>query len=180
MTSALDVAGYIKQARGLQDWQSMDLQKLVYFAQAWHMAWTGRPIFDEGFEAWPKGPVVRSVFRENRHGELPNAALDEETRAIIDAVLDHYRNCTHDELIALTHADAPWIEARKDLLPTEPSRSRLSERTMLDFYTAKTLAGDNAPQRPARVAVADSAEVEASGRSVIERWREGLELLAQK
>lgn len=181
MTTALDVAGYIKSAHGLRSYQSIDLQKLVYFAQAWHLAWTGRAIFDEEFEAWPNGPVARSVYRDNRYATLPTEPeIDEETRMIIDAVLRHYENCTVQELVALTHADAPWIEARKNLAPNQSSVNHLSEKTMLDFYTAKTLAGDNAPRRPACVSAADSAEVETAGAQVIDRWREHLELLALK
>lgn len=181
MTTALDVASYIQHSQGLRRHQSMDLQKLLYFAQAWHLAWTGRPIFSEQFEAWPKGPVARSVFRENRYRDLPESPeLDDETKLIIDAVISHYDGCSVDELVALTHADAPWIEARKTLGPNESSRNHLSEKTMLDFYTAKTLAGENAPRRPACVSVAREADVAAAGASVIDRWREGLELLAHK
>lgn len=179
--TAVDVASYVKTTAGLAQYQSKDLQKLVYFAQAWHLAWTGRPIFDEEFEAWPDGPVSRSVFACNRHGGLPaNPEIDEETRGIIDAVIAHYGDCSVDELVALTHADAPWIEARKDLGPTEASRRVLNSKTMLDFYTAKTLAADNAPQRPACVQRAKSADVTRVGARVVDRWREGLELLAHK
>lgn len=181
MTKAIDVAAYVKDAAGLRQHQSMDLQKLMYFAQAWHLAWTGRPIFDEPFEAWPNGPVVRSVFASNRYGNLGAAPeLPDETRAIIDAVLSHYADRSVDELVALTHADAPWIEARKDLDPSEASRRQLSTKTMLDFYTAKTLAGENAPRRPVCVVAAARSDAAVVGARVIDRWREGLELLAHK
>lgn len=181
MTTAVDVAGYIQRTHDLRPYQSMNLQKLVYFAQAWHLAWTGRPIFDEKFEAWPKGPVARSVYRENRYSTLPtDSGIDPETRLIIDAVISHYADCSVEELVALTHADAPWIEARKDLLPGAPSTNHLSEKTMLDFYTAKTLAGENAPRRPACALAAADDEVFDAGAQVIDRWREGLDLLAQK
>lgn len=180
MTTATEVAGYIKRSMNLSPYQSKDLQKLVYFAQAWHLAWTGRPIFNEDFEAWPDGPVVRSVYRENRYNHLPEVAMPEETQGIIDAVLAHYRGKTMDELVALTHADAPWIEARKNLGPTDPSQRALSQKTMLDFYTAKTLAGENAPERPSCVAIARPRAVGNAGMAVISRWREGLELLAHK
>lgn len=179
--TAVDVAAYVKGTAELRQFQSKDLQKLVYFAQAWHLAWTGRPLFDEAFEAWPDGPVVRSVYACNRYGGLPSdPKIDDEARGIIDAVVAHYADRSVDELVALTHADAPWIEARKDLGPRDPSRRELNSKTMLDFYTAKTLAADNAPRRPAYAQVARRVDVANIGARVIDRWRDGLELLAHK
>lgn len=129
MTTAVDVAGYIKTTLRLPSYDSIRLQKLVYFVQAWHLAWTGRGIFDEPFEAWPNGPVVRSVFRDNRYAELPtDVVLDEETKVIVDAVLDHYKSRDLDTLIALSHADAPWLEARKVSARTSHLESHLAAR----------------------------------------------------
>ena len=34
------------------------LHKLLYYAQGWHLARTGRPLFPEAVEAWTDGPVV--------------------------------------------------------------------------------------------------------------------------
>jgi uncharacterized phage-associated protein len=181
MTNAVQIAGYIKSTAGLSTMDPFKLQKIVYFTQAWHLAWTGRPLFDEPFEAWPNGPVVRSVYRENRYSELPSSVdLDEETRSIIEAVVEHYCQFDTDTLIALTHADAPWIEARKGIAPGQPSRRPLDEKTMLDFYTAKALTGLDMPRRRAFVASGESNRVSAIGLRVIERWREGLDLLATK
>lgn len=181
MTRAIDVAGYIKRTLDLSSQESFKLQKLVYFAQAWHLAWTGKPIFNESFEAWPNGPVARSVFRDNRYFSLPESTvLDDEVQMIVDAVLEHYGRLSSDTLVALTHADAPWIEARKGLRPDEASQRPLSTKTMLDFYTAQTLAGRDVPRRKAAVTVADRTAVAGIGREVIERWRTGLDLLAHK
>lgn len=40
----------------------MKLQKLVYYAHAWWLAYRGEPLFDDDVEAWPWGPVVRSIY----------------------------------------------------------------------------------------------------------------------
>lgn len=40
----------------------MKLQKLMFYAHAWHLAINDAPLFDEDFEAWPWGPVVKTVY----------------------------------------------------------------------------------------------------------------------
>jgi len=41
---------------------NLKLQKLVYYAQAWHLAITGEPLFTDRIEAWVHGPVVPSLY----------------------------------------------------------------------------------------------------------------------
>ena len=60
MASVFDVAKYILHKSGrLSTWK---LQKLCYYAQAWEIAWTETPIFEEDFEAWANGPVEAVNF----------------------------------------------------------------------------------------------------------------------
>lgn len=42
----------------------MKLQKLVYYAHAWHLALYGTPLIRDDIEAWPHGPVVPSLYAE--------------------------------------------------------------------------------------------------------------------
>ena len=41
---------------------NLKLQKLVYYAQAWYLAFLDKPLFDEDFEAWVHGPVNRDLY----------------------------------------------------------------------------------------------------------------------
>lgn len=43
---------------------NLKLQKLVYYAQAYHLAMYGEPLFGERVEAWEHGPVVPELYRE--------------------------------------------------------------------------------------------------------------------
>lgn len=43
---------------------NLKLQKLVYYAQAWHLAITGQPLFADRIEAWVHGPVVPGLYNK--------------------------------------------------------------------------------------------------------------------
>ena len=61
--TAHDVAAYTLNRLGPM--RAMKLEKLVYYGQAWHLAWVGAPLFAEAIEAWKGGPIVRALW--NRH-----------------------------------------------------------------------------------------------------------------
>lgn len=189
-TTAVDVAQYVYDRLGWVDaWR---LEKLVYFAQAWHLAWDGRPLFDADFEAWPDGPVERDLHRINKYQRdghlgrtLPGAnpgALTAHSRAIIDAVLAYYGKVSRAQLITLTHDDSPWLHARGDLPPKAPSSARLSKAEMRRCYTQKVVTGArDIPTAPA----AEAAVVSAAGYSdavtyQLGRWSGALALLADR
>lgn len=65
MSSARDVAAYLERL-GVRD--RLELQKLLYYAQAWHLAWEGVPLFPETIRAWDRGPVVGEVWYELSRG----------------------------------------------------------------------------------------------------------------
>ena len=44
----------------------MKLQKLAFYSQAMALVWDDVPIFEDDFEAWPKGPVCRNLFQTHK------------------------------------------------------------------------------------------------------------------
>lgn len=125
MPNAHDVAAYIIANRppGLT---TMKLQKLLYYSQAWSMAWDGAPLFLEPIRAWDRGPVVPSVFKAyegcKRVLGVPASgdasALNVAQRATVDAVLGFYGTIDGGRLSDLTHLERPWRDA---YAPTRPS-----------------------------------------------------------
>ena len=61
--TVFDVAKYIAEKTG--ELTAMKLQKLVYYAEAWNLAWDGEPLFSENFEAWANGPVVPELYQRH-------------------------------------------------------------------------------------------------------------------
>jgi len=88
----LDVATYILGKHGPMT--HMKLQRLVYYSQAWHLAWDGVPLFPERIEAWANGPVV-PVLYEALKGEflvdaqmLADRLTDPEVQARVGARME--------------------------------------------------------------------------------------------
>lgn len=120
---------------------NLKLQKLVYYAQAYHLAMYGEPLFPEPVEAWEHGPVVPELYRHYRACGSDNipapcdfepAGYDERTTALLDEVYDVFGQYSAWKLRNLTHQERPWIEAYGD-----GTRSRvIPHGAMRDFYTA--------------------------------------------
>lgn len=128
---------------------AMSLQKLLYYVQAWHLAITDEPLFEERIKAWKDGPVVPQVWHARKDGETRRAidqsvdgiALDDQTSDLVDMVLATYGSMSGDELSALTHAEDPWREARGDLPPEASCITEVSHQSMAQFYRAHRRLG---------------------------------------
>jgi len=122
---------------------AMKLQKLVYYSQAWSLAWTDVPLFSDEIEAWANGPVVRALYNKHRgefrigkgffHGEIHRVSDDQ--RDVIDRVLKFYGSKDPQWLSNLTHLEAPWKDAREGLKPGERGNSVITKEAMQDYYS---------------------------------------------
>lgn len=139
--SAADVAAYILRKHGPQG--SMKLQKLVYYCQAYNLAWTGKPMFPESIEAWKHGPVVRELW--NQHSGTFDVQPDDikgdpETltpndKIVTDAIWKSLGGFTGWELRRRTHSEKPWTEAfdTRDLYHDEV----ITHDAMQEFYSRR-------------------------------------------
>jgi uncharacterized phage-associated protein len=118
----------------------LKLQKLVYYAQAWHLANFGRPLFDDNFEAWAHGPANRALYAKYRdYGweALPpekGTNPPDDVSAFLRSVFDTYGQYSAKKLEQMTHEEAPWMEARGDLPPEAASRAIMSNLSMRNYY----------------------------------------------
>ena len=96
---------------------NMKVQKLVYYAQGFHLALCGTPLFDEEIEAWMHGPVVPGLYQEYKkygNGSIPLPdSLDFEkfspqVREILDDVYNVYGQYSAWKLRQMTHEEDPW------------------------------------------------------------------------
>lgn len=190
MASILDVGAYIYRERGWVD--AWKLEKLAYFAQAWHLAWDGRPLFPDSFEAWRDGPVSPLLHRVNKYDraapystELPGSnpnGLSESEVAVIDAVLAFYGGRSKDELIELSHVE-PWLKARGDCGLHEKCFREVEVSEIRRHYSQRAVAEPElSPQPPALMpaSVMAGPMYGAAVASQIDRWSDTLAWLAER
>ncbi len=122
---------------------NLKLQKLLYYAQAWHLALYDTPLFDDELEAWVHGPVVPSVYREYKSfgwqpiyldPERYAIALPEEVAAHLEEIYRVYGGYTGHQLELMSHNEDPWQVARGDLPMTEACSNVISPELMRNYY----------------------------------------------
>jgi uncharacterized phage-associated protein len=141
MHTVFDVAKYILSKTG--SLTTMKLQKLVYYAQAWSLAWDDRPLFDEDFEAWANGPVCPPLFSahkgifvvdENSFKAKQEEPFTDDEIETMDNVLAYYADKSPQWLSNLTHLELPWQLARKGTPIGAPSSAVISKDSMQQYY----------------------------------------------
>jgi len=130
-----DVVAFVLEQSGTMT--TYKLQKLLYYAQGWSLAWDDRPLFDAKIKAYDKGPCVGTVFNDHRGqrhvsrwSQGDSSQLTEDDRDTVRAVLEMYGRKTSDELVTMTHEEAPWLASRaakerggRDEITTEALRA---------------------------------------------------------
>jgi uncharacterized phage-associated protein len=111
--SAHDVAAVLRER--LPDLPTLKLHKLLYYAQGFHLAAVGAPLFAEPVLAWDKGPVVGSLWQAERNvaAPPPRRALTDGQLNIVDYVISRYGRLSGVDLMHTTHAEAPWRTANE-------------------------------------------------------------------
>lgn len=144
--SVLDVASYFLS---LDHMTPKKLQKLTYYAEAWHQALLQRPLIDESFQAWVHGPVVPSLYQEFKsygwnqieRRDNPEVAFTNETLEVLESVWETYGDQDGNSLEALTHSEAPWRNARAGIEASENSNVVISTEDMKTYYKSIYLGG---------------------------------------
>jgi len=145
--SASDIANYFvwlanEHEEYGENITNLKLQKLVYYAQGFSLAWNNKPLFADPIVAWMHGPVVINLYGKFKHlgaGAIPTPedfspeAIDPDTRQLLKKVYDVYGQFSAWGLRNLTHDEAPWKDT--DL------NAEIPLRTMHDFFTTHLTDG---------------------------------------
>ena len=141
MADVFDVAKYILRKKGrMSTWK---LQKLCYYAQAWAIAWTETPLFEEDFQAWKNGPVCPELFYAHQgrfsidESSLKKGNADELTpdeKETVDVVLNTYGDWDPYALREQTHHEPPWKDARGNLPEGASCNTVITKDSMGAYY----------------------------------------------
>lgn len=144
MITAMQVAAYFLSkvddefGEGITN---LKMQKLVYYAQAYHLAIFGIPLFGEEIQAWQHGPVVPDLYHKfksfdsgpidtNDYLSDIDQTLPEEVTEFLNEVYEQFAQFSAWRLADMTHAEGPWKEAiaNRDHV--------ISHESMRNFYKA--------------------------------------------
>jgi uncharacterized phage-associated protein len=162
------------------------LQKLVYYSQAWHLVFTGQPLFGDDIQAWVEGPVVPSLYRQHKRmyqvsewksGD-PTALSDAEVNTI-DWVLAKYGEFSAETLSRMTHLEVPWIVARGLAGHDERASTVISHDQMRSFYSRQRTDPDVAVAQAAASAAMEGANLDDDWQSVLREVAAGTRSAAE-
>jgi len=92
----------------------MKIQKLVYFANGWHIAIRGEPLIDEQVEAWRYGPVIQSLRDALR--EYGDQAIDAPISYLVPRVGVNVLDAIEEVVRTIDTANAPDLDFVRALL----------------------------------------------------------------
>jgi uncharacterized phage-associated protein len=139
--SARDVAAVLRDR--LPGLPVKKMHKLLYYCQGHHLATFEVPLFPETISAWDMGPVVGTLWKQEKDGEslAPSAPMGEAELNTIGYVISRYGSLTGQDLENLTHSEAPWQLADRNRRPKESARIELD--WIKGYFQASGAPGDD-------------------------------------
>jgi uncharacterized phage-associated protein len=128
----------------------MSLEKLAYYAQAFHLAVEGGPLFSEEVQAWKWGPVIPSIYQRyvgNGSDSIipddrPAPPLGKDHEDFLREIVGFFCQHTAVNLSRATHLEEPWIDASN-----KKHGNIISQETMKDYYRSLMDEGEVALSR---------------------------------
>lgn len=131
---------------------NLDLQKLLYYSQGFHLALYGQKLFSEEVKSMDHGPVVSEAYQRFRvYGKNPISrqenrdftVLDANTKDFVQLVISKYERLRGWNVRELTHNESPWLnhQDRWQVIPQDVlAEFFLPKLGSLDSVAAKSKA----------------------------------------
>lgn len=152
MATAHDIAKYfvslVDEDAG-DSISNLKVQKLLYYAQGFHLAIFGNALFPEEIKAWIQGPAVPHVwdkYKEFGSGSISVKLVNlddypQQTCTFLDEVYSVFGQFTASRLRDMTHSEPPWKNTKQG----EP----IPHTSMKEFFKTMVIAdNDSAPTTP--------------------------------
>lgn len=128
----------------------LKLQKLVYYCDAYSLAYFGRPLITDDFEAWVHGPVCRRLYdslkdKSKLYSDVAYTSdgidvdrefsiLTSDQQSLINSILGQLSSWSSFELETSTHQETPWKNARKGCSEADKCNVVISKEDMREYY----------------------------------------------
>lgn len=147
MASVDDVAAAILERTGTV--ATGKLQKLLYYAQAWHLVLNSKKIFSNRIEAGVQGPVVPDLrHQRKRNFDVSQwnsgnpTRLSSAERETVDWVVRQYGEFSAEALANMTRIEMSWVVAGEEIdlrqMASYYSRQRSSPAVAVSQVVAST------------------------------------------
>ena len=124
---------------------------MLYYVEAYHLAYFEQSFIDDEFEAWLHGPVSRKIWDyykniANVYDEISaegdkrevmrsfEQKITDDQKELISDVLKEYGKESAYGLECITHEELPWQEARKGYAPGDKCEKKIKKGLMKSYY----------------------------------------------
>lgn len=129
----------------------LKLQKLLFYCDAYHLAYFDKELITDKFEAWVHGPVSRKVYDSLKDKSMLYAELSysnstgkdvdkefgkltQDQQTLIVSILTDLSTWTMFELGASVRNEKPWKDARIGYGEADKCHVEISKETTRLFY----------------------------------------------
>ena len=121
------------------------LQKLVYYAQAWHLGVYGKPLFEADFQAGIHGPVIPDLLEKYQRQfswepiteKIEQPKLPQKVGQFLEEVAEAYFEYDDETLERMICSEMPWLEARGNVPRDESCHGIISHESMKKYYSGR-------------------------------------------
>lgn len=144
------ITSYLIQKHNITE--TVKLQKILYFLYLEYLKENNKKLFEDEFEAWIYGPVLRSVYNHLKYvglnfNEYETFDFDNDKYIVtkitpledkqifdfIDKKIKKYKNKNTFDLVEEAHKTQPWLKARRGLNDSEISTEVIKFRDIENF-----------------------------------------------
>lgn len=121
---------------------NLKLQKLLYYAQGWHLGLGRGRLFRDQMQAWVHGPAVPRIYGRYKEfsfhpieEEVQKPNLPRQTEQFLRQLAEVFFPLDAYYLELATHKEPPWLNARGPLPPDAPCKNPILEADLLDYFS---------------------------------------------
>jgi len=151
--SAIDIADYLlsleNDVEAGEVLSHLKLQKLLYYAQGFHLALYDEPLFDEKIEAWTHGPVCYDVYqkyKKYRSGRIPPQGsinlekYDNRVKELLNEIHSVFGQFSAWKLRNMTHGERPWRQAWER---NQAGYEEITHEELKEYFKTQLVHDDN-------------------------------------